>query len=76
MKTEDFYRDMKEDLAEFLDLSNFPKDHELFSDKNKAIPGLFKDETAGYYIKEFILRASPLPPAPLSAACWLAGLLA
>ena len=40
--------------AELFDFSNYPKSHHLFSDVNKKVPGLFKDETAGTSIKEFV----------------------
>jgi len=36
------------------DLSNYPRDHPAYDPTNKKIPGLFKDETAGEPVKEFI----------------------
>ena len=57
IKTEDIYKDMAEDADRF-DFSGYPKDHPLFSDKNKKVLGKMKDETAGCPIREFVgLRA-------------------
>ena len=43
---------------EWIDFSNYSRDHPNFSNKFKLIPGKFKDETAGIPIKEFVgLRA-------------------
>ena len=39
---------------EHFDTSNYSPDDQLFSSVNKAAPGFFKDETAGYPIKSFI----------------------
>ncbi|KAK3106934.1 hypothetical protein FSP39_003319 [Pinctada imbricata] len=52
IETNDVYNDMLEN-KELFDLSNFPEDHPLFDASKKAIPGLFKDETAGQGIDEF-----------------------
>lgn len=41
-------------LHEFFDFSNYPTDHVLHSNMQKRVPGLFKDETAGTPIKEFV----------------------
>jgi len=46
IETEDVYEDMKS-MLDLLDTSNFPRAHELFSDKNKKVPGKFKDELGG-----------------------------
>lgn len=56
--TEDVYEDFKEIKDEWLDTSAYPKDHPLYSDKNKKALGYFKDDTNGVPIDEFIgLRA-------------------
>lgn len=49
----DVYSKLK-DLAPYFDFSNYPKSHILYSSKNKRVPGLFKDETAGEPITEFV----------------------
>jgi len=46
IETEDVYEDMKS-MVDLLDTSNFPRAHELFSEKNKKVPGKFKDELGG-----------------------------
>ena len=51
--TPDLYQDMLED-QDLYDTSNYPKDHPLFSNKNKKVIGKFKDETGGIPIKEWI----------------------
>jgi hypothetical protein len=53
VETEDHYKDMGEDADRF-DFSNYPKDHALYSEKNKKVLGKMKDETAGIPIKEFV----------------------
>jgi hypothetical protein len=55
IETKDFYKDMP--LDEY-DTSNYPKDHPCYSDKNKKVIGLPKDEGGGQPISEFVaLRA-------------------
>ena len=51
--TDDLYHDLN-DLKEYLDLSNYPSDHPLYDDTNKAVLNKFKDECSGSVIKEFI----------------------
>ena len=34
-------------MKPYMDFSNYPKDHELYNDKNKAKLGFFKDEFGG-----------------------------
>ena len=53
IKTEDFYKDMKQNMPLF-DTSEYPKNHPCYSNENEAKLGLFKDETAGTPIREFI----------------------
>ena len=60
IETEDFYKDISEDVEKGFDTSNFPKDHpsEIPVGKNKKIPGMMKDEAGGKIIEEFVgLRA-------------------
>ncbi|KAK3108933.1 hypothetical protein FSP39_019099 [Pinctada imbricata] len=52
IETGDLYKDMEENEGLF-DLSNFPEHHFLHDKSNVAIPGFFKDETAGMEIYEF-----------------------
>ena len=52
---EDLYRELKEsNVLDQFDFSNYPEDHELYSEENKRVVLKFKDEFAGDYIKEFI----------------------
>lgn len=54
LHTKDLYGTQIPALKRHMDLSNYPRDHPLFSEKNKAIIGLFKDETEGKPIGEFV----------------------
>lgn len=54
MRTPDFYADLEQMKEQYFDTSNFPESSPLHSKKNKAVPGYFKDETAGYPIKSFV----------------------
>ena len=62
IETQDFYKDTSSDtgiVAKF-DTSNFPKDHPsgIYTNANKKTVGMFKDETGGKIIEEFVgLRA-------------------
>jgi hypothetical protein len=40
--------------SEHLDMSGYPESSSLHSNKNKAVPGLFKDEASGEIIEEFV----------------------
>ena len=42
-------------MREYVDTSNYPTDHPLFSNVNKAKLGCFKDETGGRTLEEMIL---------------------
>ena len=63
IKTEDFYKDIAEDVESRFDTSDYPKDHPAVAlgfkvGRNKKVIGLFKDEAAGKQITEFVgLRA-------------------
>ena len=50
--------DMLSLQGKYLDTSNYPKDHPLYSEKNNKIPGLFKDELGGKIMNEFIALRS------------------
>ena len=53
IKTHDIYRDYQED-QHLYDTSEYPRDHFLFSTRNKKVIGKMKDETHGVPIEEFI----------------------
>jgi len=59
VKTEDFYKDIREDVRERFDTSNFPQNHSSgILRMNKKVPGMFKDECGGEIISKFCgLRA-------------------
>jgi len=47
--------DVFNNLAQYIDTSNYPPSHPLYSTVNKAKLGCFKDETAGQELEEMIL---------------------
>ena len=51
---EDIYEEIKNDMPQYFDTSDFPKDHKCYSDLNKKKLGFFKDETCGVPIVEFV----------------------
>ena len=56
--TDDFYKDMKEDIEQWYDTSDYPPSHPFHSKQNTKRLGFFKDETNGVPKLEFIgLRA-------------------
>lgn len=60
MTTDDFYADLKDnaDMMCHTDTSNLPQNHVCYTAARKRIPGLFKDETGGRTMYEFVaLRA-------------------
>ena len=60
IETEDFYKDISEDVKDRFDTSNYPENHPsgIPTGINKKVLGMFKDEAAGKNIKEFVgLRA-------------------
>ena len=60
LETEDFYKDIANDVEKRFDTSNYDEKDErpLPIGKNKKVIGLFKDELGGKIMKEFIaLRA-------------------
>ena len=56
IKTEDFYKDISDDVVNKFDTSNFPKDHPsgVEAGLNKKVVGMFKDEAGGEIIEEFV----------------------
>ena len=66
IKTEDFYKDIANDVEKWFDTSNYSQCNSFEYDKrplpiskNKKVIGLFKDELGGKIMKEFGLRAKP-----------------
>ena len=60
IKTEDFYKDIANDVERWFDTSNYDENDErpLQIGMNKKVIGLFKDELGGKIMKEFCaLRA-------------------
>ena len=60
IETEDFYKDILEDVKDRFDTSDYPENHPsgIPTGKNKKVLGMMKDEAAGKIIKEFVgLRA-------------------
>ena len=60
IQTEDFYKDISEDVKDRFDTSDYPKNHPsvIVTGINKKVLGMFKDEAAGKNITEFVgLRA-------------------
>jgi len=60
IETEDFYKDIRPDIDKKFDMSDYSKDHPLYSDKNKKKIGMFKDECEGKIIDEFVGLRSKL----------------
>ena len=54
IKTEDFYKDIAEDVETRFDTSGYEPDRPLSIGKNKKVIGLMKDELGGKIMKEFI----------------------
>ena len=60
IRTEDFYKDISEDVKDEFDTSDYPPDYPsgIPSGLNKKVIGMFKDEAGGKIIDEFVgLRA-------------------
>ena len=54
IKTEDFYKDIADDVEKRFDTSNYEVDRTLPKGKNKKVIGLMKDELRGKIITEFV----------------------
>src|SRR5688572_7359063 len=62
IKTDDFYADIAPDIRSRFDTSDYPKDHlsGIKTGINKKVIGMFKDESAGKQIEEFVGLRSKL----------------
>ena len=54
IKTEDFYKDIANDVEKRFDTSSFEVNRPLPTGKNKKVIGLMKDELEGTIITEFV----------------------
>ena len=54
IKTEDFYKDIANDVEKRFDTSNYEVDRPLSTGKNKKLIRLMKDELGGRVIMEFV----------------------
>ena len=56
IQTEDFYRDIKQDIKKKFDTSDYPENHPsgIKTDVNKKVIGKFKDVAAGRQITHFV----------------------
>ena len=54
IKTEDFYKDIANDVEKRFDTSNYEVDRPLTTGKNKKVIGLMKDELGGNIVTEFV----------------------
>ena len=54
IKTEDFYKDIANDVEKRSDTSNYEVNRPLPTGKNKKVIGLMKDELGGKIIMEFV----------------------
>ena len=53
-QTEDFYKDIADDVEKRFDASNYECDRPLLTRKNKKVIGLMKDELEGKITPEFV----------------------
>lgn len=61
IQTDDFHSEIvKNNAQSYFDWSNYPTDHPMYDKKGKAVLGLFKDETAGFWINQFVGLRSKL----------------
>ena len=54
IKTEDFYKDIANDVKKRFDISNYEVKRPLATGKNKKVIGLMKDELGGKIMTEFV----------------------
>ena len=54
IKTEDFYKDIADNVEKRIDRSNYECDRPLPRGKNKKVTGLMKDELGGKIMTEFV----------------------
>ena len=55
IKTEDFYKDIANDVEERFDTSNYEVNRPLPTGKNKRMIGLMEDELGGKIMTEFVV---------------------
>ena len=55
IKTEDFYKDIADDIEKRFDTSNYEVDRPLPTRNNKKVIGLMKDELGGKIMTEFVV---------------------
>ena len=68
---EDLCRELKEsNNLDHFDFSNYPGDHELYSQENKRVVLEIKDEFVGDYIKEFICLKPKLCSITSASECF------
>ena len=67
-KTEDFYKDIGNDVEKRFDTSNYEVDRPLSTGKNKKVIELMKDELGGKIITEFV-TLTPKPYSYLTDDC-------
>ena len=62
IETEDFFKDISEDVKDRFDTSDYPENHPsgIPTGINKKVLGMFKDEAGGKIIKEFVGLRSKL----------------
>ena len=60
IKSEDFYKDVANDVEKRFDMSNYEVDRPLPTGKNKKVIGLMKDELGGRIMTEFITKTKSL----------------
>ena len=53
IETDDLYEDLKQ-ISDYMDFSDYPKDHPNYDTTNRKVLGKFKDEMNGNIITEFI----------------------
>ena len=56
INTDDFYDDIRNDIREKFDTSDYPQDHKsgILTGENKKVIGMFKDEVGGKQITKFV----------------------
>ena len=54
IKTEDFYKDIEEDVEKRFNTSNYEINRPLPTGKNKKVIGLMKDKLGGNIMTEFV----------------------
>ena len=62
IKTEDFYKDIANDVETRFDTSGYIPDRPLLVGKNKKVIGLMKDELGGEIMKEFVSLSPKMYP--------------